>query len=322
MAVLELTDILAGLPAEERRRIPAVLDLLDRQACVSARLQGRVETLRKADDSPVTIVDLLHQTQMQQLVARRFPGDGMLGEEPRALQRRLLERAATLSREEYGLALRPEIPELPEQGERVWILDPIDGTKGFVGGRCFAIAVGYFLRDRPFFAAMAVPGAEKERPLRVHRSLAFAVAGAGAWRRGIGRPGDAWSTMRPASVTADGTLRVAVSLAHGGPMAERIKAAPRISVIEIDSQAKYLAVATGEIDAYVRAARDDGQPDVIWDHMPGGVVAREAGCVVEHFEGGDVVFEPRREIRFRGGMVCVGDPGSEHVRRALEEVLI
>ncbi len=65
----------------------------------------KVET--KADGSPVTIADRAAETAARAWVTRRFPDDGLLGEE-------------------FG--------EERPGARRRWIIDPIDGTKSFVRG--------------------------------------------------------------------------------------------------------------------------------------------------------------------------------------------
>jgi histidinol-phosphate phosphatase HisN, inositol monophosphatase family len=61
----------------------------------------------KMDGSPVTEADRSTETLAREWIARRFPGDGILGEE-------------------FGSS-RPD-------AARQWIIDPIDGTKSFVRG--------------------------------------------------------------------------------------------------------------------------------------------------------------------------------------------
>ena len=61
----------------------------------------------KADGSPVTVADRSSEQMARDWIAKRFPADGILGEE-------------------FGV-LRP-------QSRRRWIIDPIDGTKSFVRG--------------------------------------------------------------------------------------------------------------------------------------------------------------------------------------------
>ena len=62
----------------------------------------------KADASPVTVADRAAEAAMRAIVARERPADGIIGEE-------------------YG-DHRPE-------AARVWVFDPIDGTRAFVAGR-------------------------------------------------------------------------------------------------------------------------------------------------------------------------------------------
>ncbi len=62
---------------------------------------------RKADGSPVSNADREVEHVAREWLSRRFPQDGVVGEE-------------------LG-ALRPD-------ARRVWVIDPIDGTKSFLGG--------------------------------------------------------------------------------------------------------------------------------------------------------------------------------------------
>jgi histidinol phosphatase-like enzyme (inositol monophosphatase family) len=96
-------------------RAPANPDLLAAVAEV-ARAAGDVaashyrtalDVERKQDGSPVTIADREAERTAREWIAKRFPGDGIMGEE-------------------YGDQSRP--------GARRWLIDPIDGTKSFVRG--------------------------------------------------------------------------------------------------------------------------------------------------------------------------------------------
>ena len=61
----------------------------------------------KADESPVTVADRETEARLRDLIVRRFPDHGIVGEE-------------------YGSERR--------DAEFVWVLDPIDGTKAFITG--------------------------------------------------------------------------------------------------------------------------------------------------------------------------------------------
>ena len=80
-----------------------------------------VET--KEDFSPVTIADREAEAAIRRLLAQYRPDDGVIGEE-------------------YG-------DDRPD-AERVWVLDPIDGTRAFVAGRpLFGTLIGLMVAGQP-----------------------------------------------------------------------------------------------------------------------------------------------------------------------------
>ena len=70
--------------------------------------RGRLAVEAKADASPVTAADRAAEVAMRTLLAAHRPDDGVIGEE-------------------YG-------DDRPDAA-RVWVLDPIDGTRSFIAGR-------------------------------------------------------------------------------------------------------------------------------------------------------------------------------------------
>lgn len=75
--------------------------------CTLGHYQTDLATETKPDASPVTLADRGAERIARAMIERRFPADGILGEE-------------------FG-AVRPDAP-------RRWIIDPIDGTRSFVRG--------------------------------------------------------------------------------------------------------------------------------------------------------------------------------------------
>ncbi|NTV98893.1 MAG: histidinol-phosphatase [Chlorobiaceae bacterium] len=66
-----------------------------------------IEVFRKRDASPVTEADRKAEELIRASIHKRFPGDGLFGE---------------------------EFDERPSTNSRRWIIDPIDGTKAFIHG--------------------------------------------------------------------------------------------------------------------------------------------------------------------------------------------
>jgi histidinol-phosphatase len=73
-----------------------------------AHYQTGVAAHTKPDDSPVTAADTAAEAVARDLIERRFPGDGILGEE------------------QGGTRL--------DEARRRWVIDPIDGTRSFMRG--------------------------------------------------------------------------------------------------------------------------------------------------------------------------------------------
>src|SRR5688572_7921745 len=118
----------------------------------------------KSDDSPVTIADRETEQFIRDEIARRFPGDVVIGEE-------------------FG-----EGPG--SAGARRWIVDPIDGTKSFIHGvPLYGVMIGVEENGEMIAGAVNMPAlgevvvAEKgkgcfwnSRPARVSKTSALSQA--------------------------------------------------------------------------------------------------------------------------------------------------
>lgn len=93
------------------------------RAAIRPFYRARFASELKADASPVTEADRAAEAAIRAILERERPGDGIIGEE-------------------YG-ADRPD-------AERVWVLDPIDGTRSFVAGRpIFGTLIALFEGEAP-----------------------------------------------------------------------------------------------------------------------------------------------------------------------------
>jgi histidinol phosphatase-like enzyme (inositol monophosphatase family) len=89
-------------------------------AVIRPFFRAPLDAAQKEDHSPVTIADRTAEQAMRAVLAERFPGHGILGEE-------------------FGL-------DRPEAALR-WVLDPIDGTRAFITGRPVFGTLVALLRD-------------------------------------------------------------------------------------------------------------------------------------------------------------------------------
>ena len=100
-------------------------------AAIRPWFRARFEIEAKADHSPVTQADRAAEAAIRAILARERPGDGIVGEE-------------------YG--------NEREDAERVWVLDPIDGTRSFIAGRpIFGTLIALLDEGRPVLGVIDQP---------------------------------------------------------------------------------------------------------------------------------------------------------------------
>ena len=111
------------------------------------------ETLEKRDKSPVTVADFASQAIVCHRLSQALPSDRVVGEEDAAelrdaSQAALAAAVAERVAEEVAGAEASQVLDWIDlggaeaTGDRYWTLDPIDGTKGFLRGEQYAVALG------------------------------------------------------------------------------------------------------------------------------------------------------------------------------------
>ncbi|MFN2598832.1 MAG: 3'(2'),5'-bisphosphate nucleotidase CysQ [Pyrinomonadaceae bacterium] len=137
-------------------------------------------------DDPVTQADYAANRVIVEGITREFADDGLLSEETTDTVRRLAKR-------------------------RVWVIDPIDGTKGFIEGNGdFAVQIGLAVEGYPALGVVYQPAADL---------MQWAARGAGAWvvRRETGA-----TRLRVSDVTEPARMRLAASLSHRSPRMDAV----------------------------------------------------------------------------------------------------
>ena len=284
---------------------------------VAASLRGACA--EKPDRSPVTVADLGSQAVICDALLRAFPADAVVAEEDAALLSEP-EHAALAARvgEEVAAAGGPaslrEVAEVLGQGagrpagRRTWILDPIDGTKGFLRGGQYAIALA-LLSDGaleaavlacPRLPALSEPG---------ERGVAFVAVRGGGTREvalagsGAGRPVRVSERADPSALRLCESLEAAHS-AHEDAAAVAGALGLCAAPLRLDRQAKYGLLARGEADLYLRMPRAGSYVEKTWDHAAGALVVAEAGGRVTGLAGRPLDFARWRELSGRHGVVA------------------
>jgi 3'(2'), 5'-bisphosphate nucleotidase len=124
--------------------------------------------LSKDDRSPVTVADFGSQAIVCRVLAERFPADPVMAEEDSGALRQvgnepMLAQVVEQVGRLYSSATPENVCDWIDRGnldmiaERYWILDPIDGTKGFLRGDQYAIALALVEAGELRVAALACP---------------------------------------------------------------------------------------------------------------------------------------------------------------------
>ncbi|MFB6098803.1 MAG: inositol monophosphatase family protein, partial [Salinibacter sp.] len=211
--------------------------------------------------------------------------------------------------------------------DRFWTLDPIDGTKGFVRGDQYAIALALIVDGEIQVAALCCPhlpnrlGAD---PPETRGQAFLAVRGEGAVQKPLNTETDAVPTPIHTSDTTDpAQSRFTESLVSSHSSHDlAVAAGARLGITEapirIDSQAKYAMVARGEAEIYLRLPRPDTDyTERIWDHAAGALVVEAAGGTVTDMHGEPLDFTHGPLLEANTGVVATNGPFHDQVLDAL-----
>ncbi|MFZ5720623.1 MAG: 3'(2'),5'-bisphosphate nucleotidase CysQ [Pseudomonadota bacterium] len=220
------------------------------------RRQGLEIEYKDDDGTPVTNADLAADRLLTERLRGARPEYGWLSEETADDRGRLNQR-------------------------RIFVVDPIDGTRAFLNDRpWWSVAIAVVEDGRPIAGVVFAPELDE---------TFTAAAGAGAARNG--------QVIRPSAATALENCRmVGDSLVFSHWSWPRPWPAMRI---EQRSSTAYrmCLVAAGEFDAAVAPVRKSD-----WDVAAGDLIAREAGCFVGDHAGGE--FRYNRARPSQASLIC------------------
>lgn len=175
--------------------------------------------------------------------------------------------------------LRPDDAVLSEEGrddparltaDRVWIIDPLDGTREFgeEGRSDWAVHVALWSQGELVAGAVSLPAA----------GSVYSTAGPS--------PAAAGSLARPVAPEAGDPIRIAASRTR--PPAFFAGLCEHLGAVEVpmgSAGAKIIAVVSGAVDAYVHAG---GQYE--WDSAAPVAVARKAGLHTSRIDGSPLIY--------------------------------
>ena len=242
-----------------------------RGGAVARRLQRSVLTVQhKADDTPVTEADTQAQAIIEEVLAGPTRAIPIIGEEGAI--------ASGVQRRSW---------------ERVWLVDPLDGTKEYIrGGAEFSVNIALCVAGGPRLGVIYAP---------VRDELFYGVVGWGAWRLrraeatalepGSGeRLAAGQAPVRAAPVVTASRSRLSASsqrvisalqTAHG-----------RLEIRRMSSAIKLGLMAAGEADYYPRFG-----PTMEWDTAAGDALLRAVGGRILQARTGRPLRYNKRDLR-------------------------
>jgi len=315
-------------------------------------------TLSKDDKSPVTIGDFGAQALIIHAIRRNFPTDEIVGEEEasslrenRDLADQIWELVKTTklddeaSEELLGGSIKDEWQMLQSIDEgkgaggasgRIWALDPVDGTKGFLRGGQYAVCLALIDDGHVKVGVLGCPNlpVDDSAPLSAEvgngdgRGVLFSASlGSGATSRPLTRGALEHGQqihMKDVPDITHATFCESVESghsSHGDQAAIAEKLGITCESVRMDSQAKYASIARGAGDLYLRLPVRADYQEKIWDHAAGDLIVREAGGHVTDSQGRRLDFSKGRTLSENKGVVAAPKAIHEQVLDVVKSVL-
>jgi 3'(2'), 5'-bisphosphate nucleotidase len=306
------------------------------QAVQNAHVAGRV--IEKHDGSPVTVADFGAQALVSAFLKEAFPQDALVSEEDAHLLRQVEHARLKDTVLRFVARLDPHLNDVraleaidrgtssggPEG--RFWTLDPIDGTKGFLRGDQYAVALALVEEGDVRLGVLGCPNL----PLSIKDGqgprgcLFMAVKEAGAVMRSLENRETksiaVSEVMRPAEARFCESFESAHSSHKGSAQVAEILGTKK-PPLRMDSQCKYGLVARGDASVYLRLPTQSAYVESLWDHAAGAIMVRESGGVVTDLEGRSLDFSTGRRLERNRGVVATNGKIHSQVLQAVEQVL-
>ncbi|MFH1209001.1 MAG: inositol monophosphatase family protein [Candidatus Omnitrophota bacterium] len=288
----------------------------------------------KPDHSPVTLADMGVQAIAGALLEQHFPGAMLVAEEdtdslktPEGAED--LEKITSYVRSFFPHAKPGKVRRWIDRGQgkpagSFWTLDPVDGTKGFLRGGQYAIALAFIQNGKVELAALGCP----ELELQGHKGLGkgvgiFAARGQGCWAASLDglKESQAWVRLEVSRCREVRQARILDSFDLGHKNAEKGRLIREAlgtleDPVSMDSMAKHVVIASGDAEIFFRTLpkKEPGYREKIWDVAAGALAIEEAGGRVTDLEG--------RQLDFGAGLTLAKNSGFLATNGFLHEAVL
>lgn len=231
---------------------------------------------------PVTIADRAASELIVENLEKIFPADGILSEEAFDTKERLLKK-------------------------RVWMIDPIDGTLGFIKRQNdFAVQIGLAENGKPVLGVVFQP---------VTNLLYYASTGAGAF---LVQPNGEIRRLRVSDKTDFSKMRLAVSYNHQSPKMKLVKESLGIKKETLRGSVGIKAglVAARECDLYIHLSNRTKY----WDTCAPQIILEEAGGRFTDIFGAEYRYD-ESDVRNHNGLIASNGVSHDEIVARLKPLL-
>ncbi len=280
-------------------------------------------TLKKEDRSPVTVADFASQALIAYLLYRAFPNDSLVGEEDSTALRSPEERLTLEQITRFVSAFVSESsPEnicawidhgCGKPSRRFWTLDPIDGTKGFLRGDQYAVALALIEEGQVQIGVLGCPNlnAGYQPDPGGPGSLVIAEHMRGAWVSSLNDQPKSFTQLQVSELQDPSQARLLRSFESGHTNLSQIDQFAQVlgvkaEPVRMDSQAKYAVLSAGHGELYLRllSPQKPMYREKIWDQAAGSLIIEEAGGLVTDLDGKPLDFTTGRNLANNRGILA------------------
>ncbi|WP_423063967.1 3'(2'),5'-bisphosphate nucleotidase CysQ [Candidiatus Paracoxiella cheracis] len=198
--------------------------------------------------------------------------------------------------------LTPDIPLVSEedviapystrsQWSRYWLVDPLDGTRGFIENRDeFTVNIALIQHRRPVVGIVYAP---------VMKLLYFAVQGEGAYKQIADQDPEA---IRVSRMNWQSFRVLLGHYLHSSRLLNLFKDIHECHIIRLNSSLKFCWIAEGRGDIYPRFGETSE-----WDTAASQCILEEAGGVIVDFDGEALQYNTKDSL-VNPPFVAMGDP--------------
>jgi 3'(2'), 5'-bisphosphate nucleotidase len=271
-------------------------------------------------------------------LGQAFPGDVLVSEENALLLRKkenaelkdaVLRFVAPISPPMNGAQVLEAIDRGTGSGGpkgRFWTLDPIDGTKGFLRGDQYAVALALVEKGAVCLGVLGCPNLplHMRKPQGPQGCLFVAVQGEGAMMRGLEDPEAQKIEVSDVTRATEALFCESFESSHSSHK-ESAQVAEILGAqkppVRMDSQCKYALLARGDVSIYLRLPTQRSYVETLWDHAAGSIIVREAGGMVTDLRGRALDFSAGRKLERNKGIVATNGKLHSQVVQAVQQVL-